>query len=62
MKIIKDNEELKSYIKDGVINFDCSILCDFDINVDSDIHALNIEAWNIDAVNIVARYIDALNI
>lgn len=67
MKIIKDNEELKGYIKDGIIKFDCSIRCDFDIVVDADLYAYdinarNINAWDINAQNIKAQNIKALNI
>ncbi len=62
MKIIKDNEELKSYIKDGQITFDCSIKCNFNINVNANIKARNIKALNIKARNIDALNIDALNI
>ena len=67
MKTIKDNDELKSYIKNGQITFDCSIKCDFDINVSADIKALNIKAgdikaWNIEAGNIKAVNIKAWNI
>ena len=35
MKIIKDNEELKSYIVNGSIVFNESIQCYFDIHVDA---------------------------
>ena len=62
MKIIKDNDELKSYIKDGQITFDCSIKCDFNISVEANIKAWDIEAWNIKAGNIKARNIKAGNI
>jgi len=54
MKVIKDNEELKSYIKNGVIAFEESIECDFDIDVDA-----SIIAWDINARNIKARNIKA---
>ncbi len=62
MKIIKDNEELKSYIKNDVISFDCDIKCDFNINVNASITAGNITAWDITAWNITARNITAWNI
>jgi hypothetical protein len=67
MKIIKDNEELKSYIKNGSIVFNESIRCDFNINVQanikaSDISALNIKAFDISAGDISALNIKALNI
>ena len=62
MKIIKDNEELKSYIVDGVATFNDSIKCDFDICINADIEAWNIEAWKINANNINANNIKALNI
>ena len=62
MKVIKDNEELKSYIIDGIIKFNCSIKCDFDIKVDADIDARDINAWNINAWNIDAWDINAWNI
>ncbi len=62
MKIIKDNEELKSYIVDGVAKFNESIKCDFDICINADIEAHNIEAYNIDAYNIDANDIKANDI
>ena len=62
MKIIKDNEELKSYIVDGVAKFNESIKCDFDICIDADIDAHNIKAINIEARNIKADDIEASNI
>ena len=62
MKVIKDNEELKSYIKDYKIVFDCNIKCDFNINVNASIKAWNIEAWNIKAWNIKAQDIEAQDI
>ena len=62
MKIIKDNEELKTYIRDYKIVFDCSIKCDFNINVNASIEAWNIEARNIEARNIKAMDIEARNI
>ena len=62
MKIIKDNEELKSYIVDGVAKFNESIECDFDICIDANIKAIDIEARNIEAHNIDARNIDSHNI
>ena len=62
MKIIKDNEELKSYIVDGVAKFNDSIECDFDICIDAHIDAWDIEARNIEAHNIEARNIDSHNI
>ena len=57
MRVIKDNEELKSLIVDGKIVIEESIICGFDINVEA-----NIYAWNIDANNINARNIDAIDI
>ena len=42
MKVIKDNEELKSYIKNGSIIFNESIVCNFNIDVFA-----NIKAWDI---------------
>jgi len=62
MKIIKDNQELKSYIVDGVAKFNESIKCDFNICIDADIEADNIEAHNIEADNIEAHNIYAWNI
>ena len=62
MKVIKDNEELKSYIKDGSIVFDESIVCEFDINVNANITAWDITAWDITAHNITADNITANNI
>ena len=62
MKVIKDNEELKSYIKNGQIVFNDSIQCDFNIDVDASIIAWNIKAWNIEARNIKAWNIKAENI
>ena len=62
MKIIKDNEELKSYIVDGVAKFNESIKCDFDVCIDADIAAHNISAHNIDAWNIKAQDIKAYDI
>jgi len=62
MKIIRDNEELKSHIVNGVIKFKDDIKCDFNINVEADIYARNIDARNIDAWNISASKISALNI
>jgi len=67
MKIIKDNEELKSYIVGGVAKFYESIKCDFDICIDADIEAWdieshNIEAWNIDVYEIKAHNIEAWNV
>jgi len=67
MKVIRDNEDLKSHIVNGVIKFEEDIKCDFNINVEADIYAwninaINIDAWNINAKNIDARNIDALNI
>jgi len=62
MKIIKDNQELKSYIVNGVAKFNESIKCDFNICIDADIDAYNIEAHDIHAYNIEAHNIDALDI
>ena len=62
MKIIKDNEELKSYIVNGSIVFNESIQCNFDIHVNANIDAANIKADNIKAYNIDAANIDAHNI
>ncbi len=67
MEIIINNKELKSYIKDGVISFDCDIKCNFDIDVEADIkawdiYAMDIKAWDIDARNIDACNINACNI
>ena len=62
MKVIKDNDELQTYIKDGVIKFNDDIKCDFDINVNADIDALDIHAWNINAHDIDANNIHAYNI
>jgi hypothetical protein len=62
MKVINDNEELKSYIVDGVVKFNESIKCCFDIFIDADIKAHNIRAHNIKAKNIRAHNIDAHNI
>ena len=62
MKIIKDNEELKSYIVDGVAKFNESIKCDFNICINADIKAINIKAYNIKAHDIDARDITAFNI
>ena len=59
MKVIKDNEELKSYIKNGSIDLNCSIKCDFNINVEANINAWDIKACDINAWNINARDIDA---
>ena len=59
MKIIKDNEELKSYIVDGVAKFNESIECNFDICIDADIEAFNITASEIKARNIKAWDIKA---
>ena len=58
MIVVKDNEELKSYIENGVIKFNFSILCEFDIDVEADIFALHITAHNIIARNIYANNID----
>ena len=57
-----NNEELKSYIVDGVAKFNESIECDFDICIDANIEAYNIKARNIEAHNIEARNIEASNI
>ena len=62
MKVIKDNEELKSYIKDGSIVFNESIVCEFDINVNANITAWDITAWDITAHNITADNIRAHDI
>ena len=62
MKIIKDNEEFKSYIVDGVAKFNENILCYFDICIDADIDAMNITAWNIKARNVIANEINVWNI
>ena len=62
MKIIKDNEELKSYIVDGVAKFNESIKCKFNICIDADIDAHNIDAYSVEARNIKASDIDAWNI
>jgi hypothetical protein len=62
MKTIKDNEELKNYIKNGSIVFNESIKCDFNINVDANIKACNIEASNINAYDIKAWNIKAYDI
>ena len=62
MKIIKDNEELKSYIVNGSIVFNESIQCNFDIHVNVNIDAYNIKAYNIKAYNIDAYNIEAYNI
>ena len=62
MKIIKDNEELKSYIVNGRIVFKESIQCNFDIHVNANIDAYDIKAYNIKAYNIDAYNIEAYNI
>jgi hypothetical protein len=62
MKVINDNEELKSYIVDGVVKFNESIKCCFDIFIDADIKAYSIEAYSIEAYSIEAYDIDAHNI
>ena len=62
MRVFKDNEELKSLIKDGNIIIEDDIKCDFNIDVRANIDASNIDAWNIDALNIKASDIDASNI
>ena len=62
MKIIKDNEELKSYIVYGVAKFNESIKCNFSICIDADIKAWDIDAYNIKAHNIKAHNIKAYNI
>lgn len=62
MRIIKDNEELKSYIKDGEIVFNESIECNFDINVNANINAWDINAWRIKARDINAVDIKSWNI
>ena len=62
MKIIKDNEELKSYIVNGSIVFKESIQCNFDIHVNANIDAYDIKAYNIKAYNIDAYNIEAYNI
>ena len=62
MKIIKDNEELKSYIVNGSIVFNESIQCNFDIHVNANIDAYNIKAYNIKAYSIEAYNIEAYNI
>jgi len=61
---IKNNEELKSMINNGVINCNGEdLICNFDINVDADIiNARNIIAWNITAINIDANNIIAEDI
>ena len=56
---IEDNDELKSYIVDGVAKFDGSIICDFDIDVEANIIACDIHAKNIDANDITANVIRA---
>ena len=66
--IIKNNEELKKLIKNGII--DCSgkdLICNFNINVEANIKACNILAdninsYDINALNINAYDINALNI
>jgi hypothetical protein len=62
MKVIKNNEELKSYIKNGVIAFNESIECNFDIDVDASIIAWNIDAGSINAGSIIASNIKARDI
>lgn len=62
MKTIKDNEELKSYINNGQITFDCDIKCEFNIDINASLTAWNIDARNINALNITAGNINALNI
>ena len=77
MRVIKDNEELKSLIVDGKIIIDDNIECNFNINVEADINAwdinagdinawnitaCNISAWDINAWDITARDINALGI
>ena len=60
----KTNEELKALIKDGQIVLKEDLICNFDIDVDADINAWeidagDIEAWNINAWNINAGDIRA---
>ena len=62
MVVIKNNEELNGYIKDYKIVFDCSIKCDFNINVKASIKAWDIKAWDIEAWDIKAWDIKALDI
>ncbi len=72
MIIFKNNEELKELIVDGNIIINDDIECDFDINVDANIIAIdinanninahNIKAWDIKARDIIANDINAHNI
>jgi hypothetical protein len=67
MRVFKNNEELKSLIVEGNITINDDIKCDFDINVEANIKANNIDACdikahNIDACDIDAHDIDAHNI
>ena len=57
MRVFKDNEELKSLIKDGSIIIEDDIRCNFNIDV-----CANIDAWDINALNINARNIKAMDI
>ncbi len=62
MKVIQNNEELKSYIVDGAVKFDEDIICDFNINIDADLKARNIEAGNIKCYNLNADTVGALSV
>jgi len=62
MRVFKNNEELKSLIIDGNIFITENIYCNFNIDLEANINAWNINAKSIDAWNIKAKNIDAWNI
>jgi len=55
MKIIKDNEELKLYIKDGVINIQEDLQCDFNVDVAASISCWNLTCWDLTCWNLNCR-------
>ena len=62
MKIIKDNDELKTYIKDGMINIQDDLQCGFNIEVKASIICWNLDCWNLDCGNLICWNLDCCNI